>query len=133
MHCVGVDIIEIDRIGEAVSRQGDGFLRRIYTDRELELCRGQVSHLATRFAGKEAVMKVLGVGIHGAGWREIEILRDGKGAPLVELHGKALVRAGEMGLGHVALSLAHSKEYAVASAIGDPGDHSTDKSLRSEL
>ena len=133
MHCVGVDIIEIDRIGKAVSRKGDSFLRRIYTDRELELCQGQISHLATRFAAKEAVMKVLGVGVHGAGWREIEILRDSKGAPVVMLHGKALVRAGEMRLDHVALSLAHSKEYAVASAIGDPEDHSTDESLHSVL
>ena len=55
MNCVGVDIIEIDRVEGAISRQGQPFLHRIYTERELEACRGRIPELAARFAAKEAI------------------------------------------------------------------------------
>ena len=121
MHYTGVDIMEIGRIEEAVAQWGERFLRRIYTDRELELYHGDSPALAVGFAGKEAVMKLLGTGVRGTGWQEIEILPDPRGKPLVHLHRRAQERARELGLDGLALSLSHSKEYAIACAVGGVG------------
>ena len=89
MQYVGVDIIEIARIEEAVDCWKERFLSRVYTDSELRLCNNNPSALAVRFAGKEAVMKVLGTGMRGISWREIEILAEPSGKPSVHLGGKA--------------------------------------------
>jgi len=119
MHCVGVDIIEIDRIEKAMNRWGDRFLHRIYTELELRLCRQKPPSLAVRFAGKEAVMKALGTGIKGISWREIEIPSEPSGKPLVQLYGKAQNKANSLGLDKLAISLSHSREYAVAFVVGE--------------
>jgi holo-[acyl-carrier protein] synthase len=111
---VGVDIIEIERIEAALRRHGQRFLRRVYTSREQAYCRGRVPELAVRFAAKEAVSKALGTGMRGIAWREMEILGDERGKPLVHLHGRAKARAEELGLSEFAISLSHSQDYAVA-------------------
>ena len=80
MHAHGIDIIEISRIAKAVDSWGDRFLKRIYTNREIEYCRGRAPELAARFAAKEAVMKALGTGHIGVSPQDIEILPDEKGA-----------------------------------------------------
>ncbi len=113
-HYIGVDIIEIGRIKEAVNNWGEKFLRRVYTESELAAYRNKPSSLATRFACKEAVMKLLGTGIYGIHWREVETLSMPGGEPLISLYGRALTRASELGIKDVAVSLSHSKEYAVA-------------------
>jgi holo-[acyl-carrier protein] synthase len=119
MHYVGVDIIEIARVEKAVKRWGETFIRRLYTESELRLCRKRPSSLATRFAGKEAVMKALGTGARGVSWREIEILSEPSGKPLVNLYGKAQERASYLGLERIAISLSDSKDYAVAFVVGE--------------
>lgn len=116
-HYTGIDIVEIPRIRQATERWGERFLRRIYTDAELLLCRNKPQVLAVRFAGKEAVMKLLGTGVRGVCWRDIEILAHPTGKPLVNLHGGALREADHLGLSDIAISLSHSNEYAVASAF----------------
>ncbi|MCH9036609.1 MAG: holo-ACP synthase [Chloroflexi bacterium] len=118
MLSVGVDIMEVSRIRSALERWGDRFLRRVYTPGEIERYRGRVPELAVRFAGKEAVMKVLGTGNRGVSWREIEILPLRSGKPTVRLYHRAKAHAQKLGLGEVAISLSHSREYAVASAAG---------------
>ena len=77
----GVDIIEIGRIEEALGRFGERFLKRVYTDAEIDLYRKSNEALAARFSGKEAVMKTLG--LKYLPWKDIEILPDPKGKPLV--------------------------------------------------
>ena len=119
MHCIGVDIIEIARIQRTIRRWGERFLHRIYTETELRLCRKKPSRLAGRFAGKEAVMKALGTGARGISWREIEILAEPGGKPLVRLYGKAQAQADRLGLDELAISLSDSKEYAIAFVVGD--------------
>jgi holo-[acyl-carrier protein] synthase len=118
MYHLGVDIVEIERIRRSIDRYGDKFLGRVYTEAELELCRGRAPELAVRFAGKEAVMKALGTGRRGVSWRDIEILRNKRNAPLVHLHGRARTRAKRLGITEVAISLSHSRDYAIASVIG---------------
>ncbi len=118
MHYIGVDIVEISRIRKASRRWGDKFLRRVFTDTELELYQNKPQSLAARFAGKEAVIKALGQA-RGLGWKQIEILSGTSGKPLVHLRGKAQEQARSLGLRRFAISLSHSREYAVAMVIGD--------------
>jgi len=117
---VGVDIIEIERIKQVLQRHGERFLRRVYTEAEIAYCRGRVPELAARFAAKEAASKALGTGIVGLGgifWREVEVLPDARGKPLIHLHGRAQDRAQSLGLQKFAISLSHSQEYAVAFVV----------------
>jgi holo-[acyl-carrier protein] synthase len=116
---IGVDIVEIGRIEGAIAEWGERFLHRIYTDAELELCRNRSSSLAARFAGKEAVMKLLGTGIRGVGWKEIETLAHSSGKPLVNLYGRAKAEARRLGLKDIAISISHSKEYAIVMVSGE--------------
>ncbi len=114
---IGVDIIEIGRIERVISERQDSFLKRIYTMAELE-SHYNVSSLAARFAAKEAVMKALGTGTRGVNWRDIEILTNMDGAPVIRLHGHALERSKELGIAHFSISISHSRQYAVAFVIG---------------
>ena len=119
MRYIGVDIIEIARIEKAIARWGESFLRRVYTDLELRLYRKKPSSLAARFAGKEAVMKLLGTGRKGISWREIETLAHPSGKPRLNLYGRAQIEAKKLGLKGVAISLSHSRKYAIALVAGE--------------
>lgn len=118
MASIGVDIVETERVESAIKRWGERFLNRIYTEAELKIYRGRFLSLAARFAAKEAVMKTLGTGARGVSWREIEILADAHGKPLVKLYGRAKNKAEELNLSEFSISLSHTKQYAVAAAIG---------------
>jgi holo-[acyl-carrier protein] synthase len=118
MHCIGIDIVEIARLEKAIARRGEGFLQRVYTDSELKLYRTKLPSLAARFAAKEAVIKALGKPT-SASLREIEILSDPSGKPVVNLYGKAQSQAQDLGLGKFAISLSHSREYAIALVSGE--------------
>jgi len=118
LTAIGVDIIEIERVESAIKQWGERFLSRIYTETELRTCRDRLASLASRFAAKEAVMKVLGTGGIGIGWREIEILTSVDGRPSVKLYGQALNKAAELNLKEVSVSLSDSKQHVVAVAIG---------------
>ena len=117
-HVVGIDIVEIPRIQRVLERWGERFLQRIYTPQEITYCRGRAPQLASRFAAKEAVMKALGTGIRGVGWREVEVLRARGRAPSIQLHGRAQRRAQALGIAELALSLTHSGDHALASVVG---------------
>ena len=119
MQHIGVDIVEIERIEVAMERWRGRFLQRVYTDLELKLCHEKPSSLAARFAGKEAVVKALGVKNSGIGWKDIEILSDSSGKPLICLHGKAQEQANDLGMDSLAISLSHSRDYAIAFVSGE--------------
>jgi len=119
MHCIGIDIIEIARLEKAIAQRGEDFLKRIYTDSELKLYRKKLPSLAARFAAKEAVIKALGKTTAGIKLKDIEILADDRGKPLVNLYGKAQKQAKDLGLDKLAVSLSHSREYAIAVASGE--------------
>lgn len=121
MQHIGVDIIEIDRIGRAVDRWGEAFLTRVFTPAELSLYRRKSSSLAARFAAKEAVLKSLGACDRGISWQDIEVLAESGGKPAVFLHGKAQAAARELSIVELAVSLSHSEEYAVAFVVGVTG------------
>jgi len=118
MSAVGIDIVEIGRIQQAQARFGQRFLDRVYTESEQAYCKQRPPQLAGRFAAKEAISKVLGTGIRRVHWRNIEILPNSAGAPKVTLHGPAQARFASLGLGSVEVSISHSRDNAVAVAIG---------------
>jgi len=117
----GVDLIEIERVQSVIARYGRHYLERVFTPAERELCKLRADSLAVRFAAKEAVSKALGCGIGEVSFQDIEILQDGLGAPVLQLHGRASSRAGELGLTRWSLSLSHSGSLAIAmvTALGE--------------
>lgn len=115
---LGVDIIKIERIVDALRKHGRRFPLRILTPAEDAYVRDRPENLAGRWAAKEAVSKVLGLGVRGVGWREIEIVRLPTGQPTVQLHDRALVRAQQLGMERIAVSISHERDYAVAIAFG---------------
>jgi holo-[acyl-carrier protein] synthase len=115
---LGIDIINVERIRAALARFGARFTHRILTDAERAYARDRPETVAGRWAAKEAVSKVLGLGVRGVGWREIEIVRLPTGQPTVRLHDRALKRAEQLGMERVAVSISHERDFAVAIAFG---------------
>lgn len=115
---VGIDIIRVDRIRKAIEKHGRRFADRVLTEHEDAYVRDRPENFAGRWAAKEAVSKVLGLGVRGVGWREIEIIRLPTGAPMCRLHDRALARANQLGMERIAVSISHEREYAVAVAFG---------------
>ncbi len=115
---LGIDIIKIERIARALAKHGDRFPKRVLTDAEARYVRNRPQNFAGRWAAKEAVSKVLGLGVRGVGWRDIEIARLPTGQPQVRLHGRAKARAEQLGMDRVAVSISHEGDYAVAIAFG---------------
>ncbi len=113
----GVDLIEIERIRQALEKHGERFLERVFTPAEIEECAGREESLAARWAAKEATVKALGCGIGEVTFQEIEIMRGDAGQPRLLLHGAASRRAEEMGLRDWSLSLSHSQSQAIAVVI----------------
>jgi holo-[acyl-carrier protein] synthase len=119
MITTGVDIIEIWRVQRVVERWGQRFLDRIFTEAEQSYCKCRVPNLAARFAAKEATMTALGTGVRGVSWKDIEVVRAKSGAPSLRLCGRALERYRSLGICDLALSLSHSRDYAVAMVVGN--------------
>jgi holo-[acyl-carrier protein] synthase len=115
---LGIDIVKVDRIAAAIARFGQRFADRVLTPREQRYVRQRPETFAGRWAAKEAVSKVLGLGVRGVGWRDIEVERLPTGQPNIVLHGRAAQRAAQLGMGRVAVSISHEAEYAVAVAFG---------------
>ncbi|MGI6622751.1 MAG: holo-ACP synthase [Clostridiaceae bacterium] len=121
IHC-GVDLIELDRFKKALS-MGDSFKNRIFTPAEIAYCEargkaGSLQSYAVRFCAKEAVVKALGTGIaKGISFQDIEIKNKENGKPEVILTGEALNIFKEMGAVSIDVSLAHSRDYAMAQAV----------------
>ena len=115
---LGIDIIRVERIRQTLARFGARFSRRVLTPAEQRYVRDRPETMAGRWAAKEAVSKVLGLGVRGIGWRDIEIERLPTGQPAVRLHGRAERRAEQLGMTRVAVSISHEADYAVAIAFG---------------
>ena len=116
----GVDLIEIERINEAIVKFGTRFVQRVFTPTERDICNLRTESLAARFAAKEAVAKALGTGIwrEGVAWTDIEITRAANGEPLLILHGAAAARADILQIAHWSLSLSHDRTRAIAFVVG---------------
>jgi holo-[acyl-carrier protein] synthase len=118
---IGVDVIECERIQHSIERFGDRFLRRVFTDGEIEYSTSMKfpeRHLAARFAGKEAAAKAFGTGIGKAmGWRNIDIRRRESGEPFLVFSGPADAFATARGVTSAFITLSHTENYAVACVV----------------
>ena len=117
----GIDIAEVPRVGAAIERFGERFLRRIFTAAEIRYCDSKANRIeryAARFAAKEAALKAIGTGWkHGVAWTEVEVRRDPSGRPTIAFSGKAGEFAARLGVQRASLSLSHTKEQAIACVI----------------
>jgi holo-[acyl-carrier protein] synthase len=121
---LGTDMIEIARIEQSISRFGESFLHRIYTPAEIAYCQQKrktaAESFAARFAAKEAAAKALGTGIsRGVTWRELEVLRSPGQRPTLQLSGRAAAIAAHLGVRHLALTLSHTRELAIAIVVAE--------------
>ena len=118
---MGVDIAEVERVRAAIERHGEPFLRRLFTQKEREYCeqfRNKYERYAGRFAAKEAGMKALGTGWRrGVRWVDFEVVREKGGRPSLKLAGEAEKIAKQIGVKHIALSITHTEEQALAEVI----------------
>ena len=116
---VGVDLVEIERMERAIKRT-PRILQRVFTGNEREYAWAKARpgvHYASFFAAREAVLKALGSGFAGIKYQDVEILHDDKGKPTVCLHGKAALLAKQQGVVEIQISLSHTHQMAVASAV----------------
>ncbi len=116
-----MDIAEIDRIEAAITRHGAPFLERLFTPAEVAYCerhKNRYERYAARFAAKEAAMKALGTGwSRGVRWRDIEVAREPGGKPTLRLAGAAREIADKLGVKHIAMTITHSGNLALAQVI----------------
>lgn len=120
IYGIGVDLIEIDRIKQAIERNGQRFIDRLYTAEEQAYCiqRPLYACYAARFTAKEAFLKALGTGLRkGMRWRDIEVCTDDLGKPHLQIYGYLKERCTAEGLQHIHLSLSHSTAYAIAQVV----------------
>jgi holo-[acyl-carrier protein] synthase len=117
----GIDLAEVNRIGEAIERYGNRFLDRIYTSAEIAYVERKANRnerYAARFAAKEAGMKAIGTGWRrGVRWKDFEVINLASGRPTLQLHGVAAKIADAMHVRHIALSLTHTAMQGMAIVI----------------
>lgn len=118
-------MIEIARVEKACKK--DAFLKRCYTEAEIQNLRHNPASLAGNFAVKEAVAKVFGTGFRGFGLNSIEVLRDELGRPYVNLYKGAKEKADELGIVRIHVSISNTKETVVAVAVGEGADGMAEK------
>jgi len=118
IESVGIDLIETYRIEAAMKRYGDRFTRRVFTPWEIQYCNSKINPVmsfAARFAVKEAVFKAVGTGFaEGVKWTSVEVVNDKSGRPQVRL-GSSI--RNHIGAKQILISLSHSRDLAVATAV----------------
>jgi holo-[acyl-carrier protein] synthase len=120
---VGIDLVAVDTVREAIATHGNRYLDRVYTPREVADCRTTAGldpqRLAARFAAKEAAFKALRVGDQAVAWSEVEIERDPAGWVKLSLNGKAAQLARRAGVDGLAVSITHERGCAAAIVIAE--------------
>ena len=117
----GIDLVDCPRIEQMIQRHGNRFLDRVFTAAEQAYAganKNEVEKLAGRFAAKEAVLKLVGTGWRGKiAWTDIEIINNPAGQPEVTLRGEVRKIADKLGIKHVSVSITHTANFAIASAV----------------
>jgi holo-[acyl-carrier protein] synthase len=117
----GIDLVDCPRIEDMVKRHGDRFINRIFTAAEQAYAasnKNKIEKLAGRFAAKEAVLKLMGTGWRGKiAWTDIEVINNSAGQPEVTLGGEVKAIAEKLGIGHISVSITHTANFAIASAV----------------
>jgi holo-[acyl-carrier protein] synthase len=121
IYGIGTDIVQISRIEKALKKWEDRFLRRVFTDGEIEYCRDKMTpaaRFALRFAAKEAFLKALGLGVsYGLSLNHVEVVRTSAGRPKLRLHGRAKELCDGKGIKRSLVSLSDDGLYAIAMVV----------------
>lgn len=121
----GIDLVDFGRIEQMLTRHGEHFLNRVFTAREqadANAVKNRVEKLSGRFAAKEAVMKLVGTGWRdGIAWTEIEVVNNALGQPIVTICGRVKELADAAGIEQITLSITHTANFAMASAVALQG------------
>jgi holo-[acyl-carrier protein] synthase len=117
----GIDLVDCPRIEQMIQRHGERFIKRVFTAAEQSYAqanKNDVEKLAGRFAAKEAILKLMGTGWRGKiAWTDIEIVNNAAGQPEVTLSGEVGEIADKLGIKHVSVSITHTANFAIASAV----------------
>jgi holo-[acyl-carrier protein] synthase len=117
----GIDLVDCPRIEQMIQRHGERFIKRVFTAAEQSYAqanKNDVEKLAGRFAAKEAILKLMGTGWRGKiAWTDIEVVNNAAGQPEVTLSGEVGEIAGKLGIKHVSVSITHTANFAIASAV----------------
>ena len=117
----GIDLVDCPRIAEMVERHGGRFINRVFTEAEqayAKSTKNEIEKLAGRFAAKEAILKLVGTGWRGKiAWTDIEVVNNAMGQPEVTLAGEVKRIAENLGINHVSVSITHTANFAIASAV----------------
>ncbi len=117
----GIDLVDFPRIEEMAEKHGRRFLDRVFTKVEQDYAnrnKNRIEKLAGRFAAKEAVMKLVGTGWRGKiAWTDIEVINNELGQPEVTVKGQIKKIADQLGIGHISVSITHTANFAIASAV----------------
>lgn len=117
----GIDLVDFPRIEEMVKSHGSRFSDRVFTKAEQEYAKSnknEMEKLAGRFAAKEAVLKLMGTGWRGKiAWTDIEVINNASGQPEVKLTGEVKKIADKKGIGQISISITHTANFAIASAV----------------
>jgi holo-[acyl-carrier protein] synthase len=117
----GIDLVDFRRIEEMAKRHGERFLNRVFTATEQAYAKANkngLEKLAGRFAAKEAILKLMGTGWRGKiAWTDIEIVNNPAGRPEVTLRGEVEKLAEKLGIKHISVSITHTANFAIASAV----------------
>lgn len=112
----GVDIIEVERVKASIENIGDRFLKRVFTDREIQYCESKnvqkYQHYAARFAAKEAAFKAVSKYIndkYSICWKDFEVINDSQGRPKINI-----LNFEKHKIENVDISISHCKLYAIA-------------------
>ncbi|MGL4912012.1 MAG: holo-ACP synthase [Romboutsia sp.] len=119
IHDIGIDIIEIKRVDDAI-KNNNRFLNKMFTDKEIEYFESKnlrIESIAGNFAAKEAISKSIGTGIRSFNFKDIEVLRDELGKPIVKTYNNLKQICIDYNVLEIKVSISHCKEYAVANAI----------------
>ncbi len=121
----GIDLVDCPRIEEMIKRHGERFIDRIFTAAEqayAEANKDRIEKLAGRFAAKETILKLMGTGWRGKiAWTDIEIVNNPAGQPEVTLTGEVKKLAEKFGIKHISVSITHTANFAIASAVALAG------------
>ena len=124
IYGIGTDLIETSRFKEILRENNTKFLYRVFSEQEITYCRKgaqvdtQAQCFAARFAAKEAFLKALGTGLgHGLRWKDIEIINDSSGKPLLKFSNQAEQIVQDAHIEHVHVSLSHTVSQASAIVI----------------
>jgi len=117
----GIDLVDCPRIVDMVDRHKEHFIDRVFTKGEQDYAnsnKNRIEKLAGRFAAKEAILKLMGTGWRGKiAWTDIEVINNRMGQQVVTLSGEVEKIAKKLGIEQISVSITHTANFAIASAV----------------